>query len=599
MDKWLPILALGQRSTAPPRSLAGGESGYLWRDSANWVVREGQLKPNLSIGSEFTPEPPVTLLAGEDEIGLWIASASPTGGDWMAMVTDRSIFVYPNPTTGWVDCTPTYTTGTITVTNGNTAVVGVGTAWQTRGITANQHILPTGGGVYSKIASVNSDTSITLSANYTGTTGGGKAYVLTRNFVGGGTRNSTRNPHVVLYNETLYVAGTYLGGADSVARPAVIKVANIYSATPTTTYVTGAVALSVGLDFITGLTRIAGVQVLQDSRVVIIGNSNQSFYSSPTSDAVWTVTPGGSVVLTDIDGQHRALGKIGSTLTVHHSRGVVLGRPTGLSDPPLTWERSGATRGCVAAATLKNLNGVELYLSQDGDVKVFDLNRSYSAGGGEMRARLLSGTLFTPGAYATFFAATDEGRSLYRLFRFGGTGNPQWVYEMEADRWWPGSTGASIVGGCSDLFEASSTNQAVRHLVSKTAGGLFYYREDDAATYDSSTTVRLESDDMDFDMPLNFKALQRVALWYTATETTGVRISARVEGGSWINAPTQNLASTAGLSEAVAYFDFVDLIPAGKLIRVRVEVPTPASGCAFSPTALLIRATSVGEAERA
>lgn len=598
MDKYFPVLAQGQRSSAPPRTLQG--DGYLWRDSMNWIVRDGQLKPNLSVDGALSVQPSVNLPGSEDEIGLWLSTASPSGGDWMAVVTDRSIFVYPNPTTGWVDCTPTYTTGTVTVTNGSTAVGGAGTAWSARGITAGQHMVIDGN--YVTIASVNSDISTTLTANYPGATGGGKAYVLIRNFIGGGLRNSVRNPHVVLYNETLYVAGTYLGSANGAVAPAVIKVANVYSATPTTTYITGASALSVGLDFIAGLTRISGIHVLQDSRVVFTGNSNQVFYSSPTSDTVWTVTPGGSVVLTDIAGQHRALGEINDTLTVHHARGIVLGRPTGLSDPPLTWARSGATRGAVSSASLKQLNGVELYLSQDGDVKIFDLNRSFSAGNGEMRLRLTGGGLFSPSTYATFFAATDEGRNLYRLFRFGGTGNPQWIYELDTDRWWPGSSGAHILGGCSDILEASSVTQTTRHIVSKSARSfdlLWYYREDDTAVYDSSTSVLLDTDDLDFDAPLTYKALHRVVLWYTCTNTTGVRVAARVEGGSWVNAPTQNLASTSSLSEGVAYFDFVDLISAGRQIRVRIEVPTPATGCAFSPTALLIRAEPCGEVERA
>lgn len=598
MEKYFPVLAQGQRSSAPPRTLQG--DGFLWRDSANWVVREGQLRPNLSIDSALVSQPPLNLPGSEDEIGLWISTASPSGGDWMACITDRSIFIYPNPTTGWVDCTPTYTTGTVSVTNGLTAVTGVGTAWLTRGITAGQHILPAGG-VYSTIATVNNDTSITLTANYAGATAAGVNHTVIRNFIGGALRNSVRNPHVVLYNETLYVAGTYLGSANGVAAPAVIKVANVYSATPTTTYITGASALSVGLDFITGLSRISGIQVLNDSRVVISGNSNQVFYSSPTSDAVWTVTPGGSVVLTDIDGQHRALGKLGSTLTVHHARGVVLGRPTGLSDPPLTWERSGATRGAISAASLKPLNGVELFLAQDGDVKVFDLNRTFSAGGGEMKRRLLGG-IFTPSAYSTFFAATDEGRNLYRLFRFGGSGNPLWIYEMDGDRWWPGSTGAHIIGGCSDILEANSVTQVTRHLVSKSARAndlLWYYNENDEAVFDSSTSVLLETDDLDFDQPLLYKALHRVVLWYTCTGTTGVRISARIEGGSWVNAPTQNLTTTSALSEGIAYFDFIDLVNAGRQIRVRITVPTPNTGCSFSPTALLVRAEAVGEVERA
>lgn len=71
-----------------------------------------------------------------------------------------------------------HTTGTADFTNGNTAVTGTGTAWLSHlkagdKIKADAHA----DGAYGEIATVNSDTSITLSANYSGaTTGGAVAY---------------------------------------------------------------------------------------------------------------------------------------------------------------------------------------------------------------------------------------------------------------------------------------------------------------------------------------------------------------------------------------------------------------------------------------
>ena len=71
-----------------------------------------------------------------------------------------------------------HTTGTASFTNGNTAVTGVGTAWSSHlkagdKIKASAHA----DGVYAEIQTVNSDTSITLTANYSGATVAGASYI--------------------------------------------------------------------------------------------------------------------------------------------------------------------------------------------------------------------------------------------------------------------------------------------------------------------------------------------------------------------------------------------------------------------------------------
>lgn len=78
---------------------------------------------------------------------------------------------------------PWYRIGTVNVTNGSPAVVGVGTAWRQQ---AKQGDIFRGPdrGVY-EILSVNSDTSITLAENYIGTTQTGQPYSIapTQGFV--------------------------------------------------------------------------------------------------------------------------------------------------------------------------------------------------------------------------------------------------------------------------------------------------------------------------------------------------------------------------------------------------------------------------------
>lgn len=67
-----------------------------------------------------------------------------------------------------------YTTGTVSVTNGSAIVTGVGTSW-VGNISAGQTFFLPGGSRYT-VSLVNSNTQITLTANYTGTTESGKAY---------------------------------------------------------------------------------------------------------------------------------------------------------------------------------------------------------------------------------------------------------------------------------------------------------------------------------------------------------------------------------------------------------------------------------------
>jgi hypothetical protein len=69
-----------------------------------------------------------------------------------------------------------YRTGTITITNGSTAVTGSGTLW-TGNAVAGEALLAPDGKAY-EILTVNSNTSITLASGYGGTTASGQSYAI-------------------------------------------------------------------------------------------------------------------------------------------------------------------------------------------------------------------------------------------------------------------------------------------------------------------------------------------------------------------------------------------------------------------------------------
>jgi len=72
-----------------------------------------------------------------------------------------------------------YRTGTATVTNGSATVTGSGTLWLAN-VSANDLFVV--GGVAYFVSGVSTNTSLTLTAPYAGTTGGGKSYVIHRDF---------------------------------------------------------------------------------------------------------------------------------------------------------------------------------------------------------------------------------------------------------------------------------------------------------------------------------------------------------------------------------------------------------------------------------
>jgi len=74
-----------------------------------------------------------------------------------------------------------YTAGTVAVTNGSAVVTGTSTSWSTK-VSAGDLFSIKNSGIYYVVSSVDSDTQITLAANYGGTTGSGLLYAATTSF---------------------------------------------------------------------------------------------------------------------------------------------------------------------------------------------------------------------------------------------------------------------------------------------------------------------------------------------------------------------------------------------------------------------------------
>jgi len=74
-----------------------------------------------------------------------------------------------------------YKTGSVTVTNGSQTVTGLGTLWSSE-VSSGDIFTVVGENAWYEVGSVDSDTQITLSASYAGTSASGAAYAITRDF---------------------------------------------------------------------------------------------------------------------------------------------------------------------------------------------------------------------------------------------------------------------------------------------------------------------------------------------------------------------------------------------------------------------------------
>lgn len=121
------------------------------------------------------------------------------GGQHLLFGTQTDLLRYDEGTDSFLYLTPRYETGTISINDTDSVVTGVGTAWNTapnapndpdKNVKAGDEIAFTQAGerdpsvTWYKIASVDSDTQITLDAPYSGPNLAGVAYTIRRTFTG-------------------------------------------------------------------------------------------------------------------------------------------------------------------------------------------------------------------------------------------------------------------------------------------------------------------------------------------------------------------------------------------------------------------------------
>lgn len=581
-----PQLVGGWDPYAPPFSLSPAAGGPgLYRDVLNLIARYGTLqrRPTVVV-SPMSAQPSPTIwtsgistLHGELPVYIW-TGVSPTpsvtndGSVVIVVVTSKQAYSSVDGGNSWLNITPTYTTGTVTATNGSTTVTGAGgTAWQARGISANQFILIDG--AWYRISSVTNDTTLVLASNFTGTTGGGKAYAIRRVWAGGATLSVYSNIFCRIFNGNLYIGGTFLGDATGSPAPAVIRVADVLTGSPVSTYLTGSKAYISGLDFISGLTSVNGIDVLQIGSVVFVGDDNIFYYSSDLDESVWTVSPGGFEPVYMKAGAIHAMGRLAGNLTLHFEDGVVLAVPVNDPEPPVAFQLTDAHVGCYSPRTLRTCFGTEHFIASDGRYYIFDGAQSVRAGDPiSKQVDDLSRKALRYKLHAAFDASTGE----YWLFWGSGVLTFAFTHQVHTDLWWKHQF-AFPIGVLSDRDDTSPLQSSSRNIIgvanydggdSSQKTSMLYGWIDGGGTAKVSDDITpfvnaqnagghyFITDDLDFGLPWTYKSVQRVIVYVRGTvfntESLEMHLS-RDAGASWYASQTKSVTLTTNGFVAVQF----------------------------------------------
>lgn len=633
-ERYYPALgAISRVPEAPPGTL--GTNGF--RDSLNLVPQDGLLRqrprlvnfvwgsigsPTYSYGAGIEYEFPLVILTANAP-GVKAAtsvSGAPCAnvytfsndGPLAAIVTTRHIWIYNETAAAWINATPTYTTGTVTATNGSPNVAGAGTAWTTSGLSPYQWILIDG--AWYQICTITSNVALTLTSNFTGATAPGKAYTIRRNWnlSRDGTLGEACLVSATMYNQNLYVAGRAIGRADNNVAPAVIRVSDIFTAATTTTYLTASTALIPGLDVISDLTDITGIQALQDGRVVFTGAGSTGpstfFFSSPTDQSVWTVSPAGRTSVVYLEGAITALGRVGNVLTLHYEQGIVLGYPTNQSEPPVAFQPSNATQGCFCPRTLQTHDGIEYYVTSTAMPTAFDLHSSRQIGTGIRNQ--LQYFLLKSQVRVGLHAAIDAYRNRYTVYwqRLDeGESSRGATFDLALGTWYPIRIPAKITAVSIDNpFRQRSCLVGTVNVVSGVETDFLRafvegYFVDDVGT-GATGGFWFDTEDLDFEAPLLYKTPVAVTIFYRGEEATAGQIvcAISVDGGAtWVDAAFKTI-TPAVAREAVTRFSFLDLVAAASMFRVRfasgITGTSPTGGAMYViPTRMVVEANIGGD----
>lgn len=639
----VPALGRGWNPFAPPRAMNERSRVGLWRNFSNFRIDYGSLwrRPAVrrmlfnELGHEIPDEvhgnqsDGTTTVGYCGQMGMWIQSFP--DAFVVIVVTDRDIWQWEQGRATWVNLTPIYDVGNVTISSGTTVTGGGGTEWLDRKISATQLIQLDGD--WYVIEEVVSNNEITLKDSYTGSPLSNDPYVIRRTFYGH-DRLAIDWPifaHVV--NGDLFVAGATVGGSDDAVAPpdripAVIKVADALTDAVTASdseYIVARykIETSTKPDTLLGWTRVHGFQPLEDGRLVLLtretSGAGSTFYfrlrfSSHTDLLEWGQSPGGFYDITALEGEGSALGRMGRDLVIHSPYGVALAHMTGEDSLPLWIDPQPLCDvGCASPRTVKTTRRGQVFLGADFQVYSFDGSRLNPIGDPVKEWLGENASQQTGGRITTAHAALDTYRGQYSLYI------PQNWKEDDTDRVtyrftldfnsgeWTKQVIPGILSVASDVMRfnfgvpAGWTDRRDGHSVvsftsydpdvAKTNPGvqasedmLMRLDEDDAEDFGFGWTedgsqgfFYAESDDFDFGMPGLHKTIDHVTVWFfgrtAGSDTVEVSLSSD-QGQSKALSESRAITFTPG-EEQIEHFYFdsdSEHHEPSETWRVRIEI---------------------------
>lgn len=494
-------------------------------------------------------------------------SATVEGPVVITLTTNECYGQQFSPTTV-VNLTPTYTTGTVSITTATTNLVGTGTTWTDSGIVAGQLVQLSG--TWYSIDTVNSNTSITLLQTYTGGTLTNQAYTIRRTgrLATASMTGAPLNLFARIFNGDLYY--TYIEGLTNACVVRVENILGMKTGTHGTPTIIGAAIYDNGSGcdiWATDVLEIKGMELMTDGRVVLATTEKDSGetrnsrirYSSHLDVKVWNDPPGGFTDVVDLPGAMNGFRDFGSYFACHFDNGIVLATPTGQDDPPLNFQRvQNAKVGSFNAKAVTNTPIGQVYVGADGNTYVFDGNSS------SMLTNATRQTFKVASSHAAWHACYEQGESIVWLFDMFGSANGTQIYSVDI------LTGqvcfhktSTVISAACDPSNSVPTIRLYLGIPSYDPAGtgsggvtsdiLYQLSMADAADtvpaftgYSTSAAISLLTDLVDFDLMGIYKTISHAILFYESTGSYTIRIKETHDGDSTGQTISKTLTSTSG-----------------------------------------------------
>jgi hypothetical protein len=604
---FVPVAARGQAGpSVPERQMLPGElTGPFWRDLDGWEINEGYLESSGLVTTHgLAPVPPIDRA----QAGISLYKRLYSGKGYHILITTEEIWHYNVATATWKSLTPRFNAGDCNVTNGSTTVTFSGSKAKliSRGhIQAGQMFrgFDVGDSDYYQIASVDSETKLTLTSAFAGTTSTGKDYQIKQTFRSGGAVFSRifNNDLVVAYSSNVGDKIAAVVIVEAILREAPAPFVAIPALANVQLYKDGGSGAAV--DVLEKMIHITGLEMHTDGRAIIATQSLDDLpnagvvpsrlqYSSHISLFEWLDEPAGFVDLIGLDGSLGGLQRYGEQILVHFSDGIMTGFESGQTEPPLNYEiTSLVDRGATHPRSIKQTPIGQIYAhfpvdATEGTPNVYVFDGAESRPIGDDIRDLLPAISTGPPNNGNVWAYVDKGKSAYHLFVTGhgllGDETDEFVYYWAKDQWTHATRQEEWWG-----YDTDTDDLALRRI-SRSHATLWDYQysntgnEDEISGGGRLVRPRLSSEWLDARQPGFDKTWVGVLLWVEAQIGNNLEIRCSLRGRHGVSSATTEaitLVYPGVASVQQLYFSFDPFI--AEAVQVQLTFDTDNTGASL------------------